>query len=597
MKRIISFILCLSIMLGVSSTFVGCKKSRWGKDITVLTAISTYKIPGTQWGDDPVSRAITEKTKIALDIEYTVGDFDEKLGGMIMAESYPDLILSIDNYQLRDLVNGGAVLDWDNFLANGGENVKNTFGSLLPSMEYTDGKIYGVNKDFGEVPSIRDWYVQIQYPVLKALNYPEINTLDDVSRILKQYLALPENAANKSLIPLLVPAGGDTIRHGISNAAMRTAGFQDDGEFVVDASDLEDIKVKYALTTDGAKDYLKWLNKANADKLLSMDSFNMTSHNMVVEKVAQGNVLCVIEPDWALKETEAALRSDISGMPDKCYAKIPVYSSEAARQSSQVSNYDSLGTWKSVITKNCKNPDKAFEFFNYMWSEEAQTMAWWGIEGENYDMVDGKRVLKEKTLTDYQTDGDFRIKTGISLYNYWSCGAMVKDSSGQFINPFLTPAAIAKSYTPQDKAMLKEYYNILRNKQIASSEEKTLPEYDAAKAVWADLWPTPKKSPWGFAWKITLPRIKGAAVQPSRAQVKLKDEINLVAFQDMITSNVSLFDTKWNAYVNTCYSDTLVNTLTGGIRPLEQQYETAIAERLLKWYGADWKTIVKDMME
>jgi len=592
-KKLLSFLVAVLLVVN-TGVLAGCGgNDRWGDDITVITALSSYKIADTQWGDDPVSRAITEKTGIALDIEYTVGDVDEKLGGMIAAGDYPDMILSIDNYQLASLVRGNALVDLTQMIDEKGDNIKSTFGNSLNAMKFTDDKIYGVNKEFGTIPTYRDWYIQIQYPVLEALNFPTIETIADLKDALSEFMAMPENK-DKGYIPFLAPAGGDSIRHGISNAAMRVAGFQDDGEFYVDPTDLDNIKVEYALTTDEAKEYLKWMNSMYLDGLLDPESFSL-DHEGVTEKVANGKVLCVVEPEWALRETEAALKSVDKNMSDKCYAKLPIYLNESVKETSKVCNYDSMGTWKSVITKNCKNVEKAFEFLDYMWSEEAQVMCWWGLEGEHYTKVDGKRELNPEILTQYNTDGDFRTKTGISLYTYFSVGPMVKDSGGEYINPFSTPATIASAYTAKDKEILGVYYNKKRDAEIAAGGTE-MAEYDADNVIWSDLWPEAKLSPWGFSWKMSLPRLSGAVVQPSKALTKIKEEINIVKFQDMVLGSAESFDQKFAAYKSLCYSDDLIYGLTGGIRPLEAQYEVAITDLLKEWYGDNWKQITTDML-
>jgi putative aldouronate transport system substrate-binding protein len=61
------------------------------------------------------------------------------------------------------------------------------------------------------------------------------------------------------------------------------------------------------------------------------------------------------------------------------------------------------GAW--AISADAKNPEEIFKFFDYLSSTEGQLLCEYGIEGENYTMVDGKPVLTDDTLQKLN-DGD-----------------------------------------------------------------------------------------------------------------------------------------------------------------------------------------------
>ncbi len=551
-KSIIVLLIIVSLLTSIlSGCSRGNKKNPLQKDengVTTFTVLSSAVIGGTQWGDDPVSRAITEKTGIAFNIEYAIGDFDEKLATLMASGNYPDIILSIDNYQINDLIDAKALVPIDDYLVDGGENIKAVFGDKLGAMESSDGHIYGVNKDFGGISATRDWYVQVQYKVLEEFGYPKIDTLPELGDLLEQYIDKYKTYNGNPLIGILSPAGGDALRHGINNTAMRTAGFQDDGEFYIDP---ETIEATYAMVMPQTKEYMLWLNDMYQRGIFSIDSFTF-DHNAVEQEIAKGNVLCVTSPEWAIGQAEKALKS-VAGTPELCYAKLPIYINEEAKENSQVSNYDSMGTWKSVITTSCADPELAFKFFDQMWSEEMQVLVNWGVEGEHYTVQDGIRTLLPDIANKQRNDADARIKTGIGLYNYWSVGEMVKDSTGQYINPFVTPETIAESYSEKDKEVIHAY--------------------DPEAHIWADLWPEGKPSPWGFTWKLSLPRGEGA-----KAQTKIKEEINPKYMLDLVRAkDKTEFDQIWQEYVDLCYEE--------GIALREDEVTEALKKRMLDWYG------------
>ena len=71
------------------------------------------------------------------------------------------------------------------------------------------------------------------------------------------------------------------------------------------------------------------------------------------------------------------------------------------------------------ICSTSDNKDKAFEFLDWMCSEEAQILLNWGLEGTNYTYdANGIRTLTPDTAAARQSDKDFAKKTGVQKYVY-----------------------------------------------------------------------------------------------------------------------------------------------------------------------------------
>lgn len=66
----------------------------------------------------------------------------------------------------------------------------------------------------------------------------------------------------------------------------------------------------------------------------------------------------------------------------------------------------------TVITSACKDPVAAVRFIDYMYSPEGSDLLTWGIEGETYRIVDGKKELTEMALTVDEENG------WLTLYTY-----------------------------------------------------------------------------------------------------------------------------------------------------------------------------------
>ena len=112
----------------------------------------------------------------------------------------------------------------------------------------------------------------------------------------------------------------------------------------------------------------------------------------------------------------------------------------------------------------------------------------WGIEGEHYNVVDGKRVIPEDVQERKTYDNaNFTKETGIGLYNamFPRYGDGVKDSTDNYYTTNF-PETIIENYTPSAKETLKAY----------------------GAEMWKDLWPKQEEfevKPWGVAYNIPVP--------------------------------------------------------------------------------------------
>ena len=127
------------------------------------------------------------------------------------------------------------------------------------------------------------------------------------------------------------------------------------------------------------------------------------------------------------------------------------------------------------------------EFINYMVTDGAQILNNWGIEGENYTIEDGKRVIPDDEWNARITDPGYRKRTGVDLYlSVWPYyGVGVKDPTGQYYKPFDETTVLA-GYSDAEKETLKAY-NV---------------------STWKELYPQESEfelSAYGEAWTLDVP--------------------------------------------------------------------------------------------
>ena len=79
-----------------------------------------------------------------------------------------------------------------------------------------------------------------------------------------------------------------------------------------------------------------------------------------------------------------------------------------------------LNGWTiTLISKNCRDPERAIRFLSFLMSEEGQKLIALGVEGEHYRMEDGRAVLTEETERLMETDYQAYVRQVGANDTYW----------------------------------------------------------------------------------------------------------------------------------------------------------------------------------
>ena len=137
-----------------SSTASGSASSASGEVSTDGVTISIFdKNSGSNTFDDPVAKAIEEKTGVKIQVENPTGDPLEKLNLMLTGQNYPDIVLmDRGNDIVNRYIEAGALLPLNDLIDEYGPDVKEMYGETLNKSRYTDGKNYYLNNWYGEDP-------------------------------------------------------------------------------------------------------------------------------------------------------------------------------------------------------------------------------------------------------------------------------------------------------------------------------------------------------------------------------------------------------------------------------------------------------------
>ncbi|QAY66648.1 ABC transporter substrate-binding protein [Paenibacillus protaetiae] len=433
---------------------------------------------------DEVGKMITEKTGVTLNAEFDVGSGggQSKIALMAASGQYPDLIYA--KGELGKLVDADAIIDLTDLIDKYAPNIKKIFGDNMNRLKYSKDNpaIYSIPTNVGVNQQVFDagGGFEVQLRVLKELGYPQIKTLDDYENVLKEYVAKHPTTDGQPTIPLTLNADDWKIMITVTNPAFLSTGAPDDGEYYVDPSTYE-AKLHYKRPEE--KDYFRWLNKMYNEGLLDKDTF-VQKDDQYQAKIASGRVLGLISQEWEYGNAENALKA--AGKNDYTYGHFPVTLNDQYQDHEMQSvGVDGYGI---SITKNTKDPVRAIKFLDWLASDEGQVLINWGIEGKQYNVQDGKRVIPAD-IQDKKTNdnANFTKSTGIGLYGVFTAhyGDGVKDPSGNYYTTNF-PEQIQASYSDAEKEALKGYN----------------------ATTWKDLFPSETDLPvkeWGALYNMQVP--------------------------------------------------------------------------------------------
>lgn len=522
------------------------------EDKTPIT-FTVFDQDGNAYADNfmsDISKEIAAETGVTLEMQYPVGDAEQKVALIAASGTYPDMMYV--THQRDMLIQNGAFIKLDDLIEQYGPDIKKMFGSDITRLHYSlnDESIYNLGT-FGinALPNAPETGFSVQYAVLKEAGYPKIDTLQQFEDVIKTYKGKHPEYNGKPTIGLSLLADDWHFMIGIRNPAMMATGKPDDGDWFVDPSTGKTI---LALRTADEKEYFRWLNHMNAIGLLDKESF-VQKYDQFLAKIATGRVLGLCDAGW---EYQSALGDFAkNNMEDRGYLMFPTQLTTDTK--SQVMRDPGFrGDWGISITKDCKDPARAMKFLNWMCTEKAQILFNWGVEGKHYTIKDGQRVLNPDVEKVKATDTPAFIKTtGIGLYNArpWPFyGWGVKDATGQLYSSDSLDS-MAAGYLPAHKEALAAYG--------AKYDLDLFPKT-------ADL---PKTS-YGIAWQMDF-----EAGSPDKVIMQKYSDIYTKRLPQAVLAKPSDFDSVWDGFQK--------ELIDAGVEKIEADFTKMIQTRMQLYSG------------
>lgn len=457
MRKLVSLLLAL-VMLG-ALTAIPATAEAAQEPITVTVFCGDPRDQPTS--DNKIFKKIAEEFGLKFEFEFLAGDLNETLGVKIAGQDYADLMDGGNSAE--KLIEAGALIDLMPYLSE--EKTPNLYEYIKPYMKRLlddQGRLF-IIPNYGRQYNTNDYgmnYVNgpaffLQKKALAWAGYPRIKTMDEYFDVIEKYVAAnPTNEKGQKNEGFAILCD-DWRAFCLFNPVQHLMGRPNDGDVIVDIDN--GYKVEAYVIQDYAKPYYRKLNDLFHKGLISQDTFVM-NYDQYIAKISSGTVVGMFDQYWDFQNATDALKA--AEMFDCTYQGLPiVYSPEQAGK--EITEHYLNGTVINVnrgfgISVNCQYPERLVQFMEKMLSDEWQKTIWWGIEGEDYYVENGRFM---RTYDQIQNAANAVWKNANSAYVLTNSmpkkqGAM---DDGNKWDPLVQPECYFLQMNDYDKNFLEKY--------------------------------------------------------------------------------------------------------------------------------------------
>lgn len=372
-----------------------------------------YSWFATPWGENLVSQTITEETGVDINFITPIGNETEKLNALIASDALPDIItIGWWEPQVGDVIKKGMVYPL-NELADAYDTYFWEVSDPAAVNWYTqeDGNIYAypnssvTPQDVAENGLLRsNETFLVRKDIYEAIGSPDMTTPEGFSAAVKAAAELYPEVEGGPLIPIGAHIFDNEGNVSFDKYLMNflAVPWERDGEI-------------YDRHTD--PEYIRWLKvfrELGEEGYLANDIF-VDTRTQMEEKLSEGRYFCML---YQYSDMLAQQKILYAKNPDSIYMAVEG-PANANGDAPTLPTPGVRGWTVTMISKNCKKPERAIAFLDYLISEHGQMMIYLGVEGVTYEMVDKAPVLKDEVKTLLDTDREMYDRLYGADNAYW----------------------------------------------------------------------------------------------------------------------------------------------------------------------------------
>lgn len=456
MKKIVCLLLVCLLVVPSALAYDGTAPvTEETKTISILTTNSgslQYNFSEMTWWQQVLKNANIELDMEILDNSAYNDAVKPRLAAGV---DLPDIVRLPGADTDMSYANSGLFLDLANYYETLGFNIKHHFEkypTLKGSLTTPAGGMYYVPTLTPADANMRCMMVNRLYLEQLGMTAADITDIDSLTEYLYKVKENDMNGNGDATdeVPLF-------IRAGMIGLMRMYWGLAGEGNYM-----LEDGKVICTAIDDRYKDFLTWAHKAYADGLIynEFSTANYDTQTALYTANQNGATLhfisnCTgysqtIDPDWQFNVDEPimvpmAIKGPGTGDQPVCWGR----------------NVYSGGGFG--ITSTCADPETTFAFLDYLFSEEVGILTWYGIEGVDYNIVDGEYQFTDVYYADkdnYLSNCGYNcmaLPNAYQLYGSKQCN-QVRAAIDE-MTPYVKNPTLGYSYMNDDENEIVNAYN------------------------------------------------------------------------------------------------------------------------------------------
>ena len=379
-------------------------------------------------GDTPWAKYVEEQTGIHIEFQHPTQGTDAEAQAfsiMVASGEYPDIIeYTWPKYTggAGAAINDGVIIALDDYMEEYAPNfskILEEYPDIAKMVKTSNGNYFcfpclrGLN-----TPNKTEFSSGLIYraDVLKELGFDTVpETIDEWEAFLR---AAKEAGYSKPFTTRL-----EWVKDVWSPA------FDNWGSFYV-----EDGVAKNGLIEDSRKDFIEKMAEWYADGLLDNDWMQADKSSNQTDFVSGNSVLVYAPFGQGLGNYAKAMNeADPSFSIDNIQGAAPVTSTKGEyAKFSKMNDIFDKSTSSAAISTQCKNVEAAMWLLDWMYSEEGQLCYNFGIEGESYEMVDGKPVYTDLIMNNPDGWSSAQALAAYTRASTNGCGIQSEDYIDQY---------------------------------------------------------------------------------------------------------------------------------------------------------------------
>ena len=400
MKKILGLILALALVLSAMAPLSAMAEE--GVTISFFD-----KNSGVRTFDDPVAKELEARTGVKIQLEAPTGDPGEKLSLMLAGQNYPDIVLMDRGSDIvNQYIEAGALVNLSDYLDQM-PNVVAMYGDTLNKTRYADGNNYYLSNWYGYDPDPVNGFICRYDYMIEAVGQERADsaepfTWSEMLAILKTFKENHPDSAN----PVVMSGPSNAVINGTFAGMNRVYPYY-----------AHDGKLELAVKDPDFINAIHQMNELYREGLLDPE---WTSNNAELrnQKLSNDGAFCYVGAYWDTWTPSATLMG--GGNPNGEYLAYKVVNDGETNFDLPLAGRSSLGWDAIAITTNCKNIEAAVKFIDYCASQEGQDLLLWGIEGQDWEFVDGVRTPIGDIVQRYQADPANTVNdTGITKWTWF----------------------------------------------------------------------------------------------------------------------------------------------------------------------------------